>query len=831
MSQSLFASVAVNIPQLSGCYDYSIPEDALELVKVGSLVTVPFGRQLVQGIVVSLHETPSVSDTKPLASILEKEPVVTHDQIELARWMALENLSSLSACLELMLPPGLSQHADILVQLIKNEPDADLTNVQSRILSLLLKRGDLRGSQIDRSLPRADWRKSLPGMVKRGLVQTRSILQPPQVKAKIVRSARFIRMPTTEDELAKLGKAGSAVRDRRLRIVNLLVQEDSETGVTYLYAETGGSSADLAILVKHGFIQISEGEVQRDPLAGLSPAPGIAPEMTPEQNFVVDQVKQQLNGSLPVKPNLLQGVTGSGKTEVYLKAAEETLRLGRQAVILVPEISLTPQTVSRFLARFPGRVGLIHSRLSPGERYDTWRRIRAGELPVVVGARSAFFAPLRQLGLIVIDECHDGSYHQEDFDPHYQVISAALEYARVTGAALLMGSATPEIEQLALFRRQKWNIFQLPERVMAHRDVHPVESTQPGEGLPMPEIEVVDMRAELVAGNRSPLSRALQQGLTKVLDGHAQAILFLNRRGSSTYVFCRDCGHALKCSRCETTLTYHENQGQLVCHHCNLQRRMPEKCPQCGSTRIKQFGLGTESLQKMVAETFPQARILRWDADTARLKGSHDLIMEHFAHHRADILIGTQMIAKGLDLPDVTLVGVVLADVSLNLPDFRAAERTFQLLTQVAGRAGRSSMGGSVVFQTYKPEHYAIQKAAAYDFAGFEKQELEYRRQTGYPPFAKLVKIELTHANPTVVANAAKEAGDLVLAWLRAEGLSEINLIGPAPCFFQRRSGVYRWQIILRGNDPLRIMQNHPLAVWQPAGVHVEITVDPINLL
>ena len=828
MSRSLFASVAVNIPQLSGCYDYSIPDETLELVKIGSLVTVPFGKQLVQGIVVSLPENPSVSEPKPLASILEIEPVVTQSQIELARWMASENLSNLSACLELMLPPGLSQHADILIQLVKHESPDDLTVVQSRILNLLLKRGDLRGSQIDRSLSHMDWRKSLQGLVKRGVVQTRSILQPPQVKAKTVRTARLLRLPS--DEL-DLGKTGSAVKERRQKIINLLQQEGDEVSITYLYAETGGNAGDLTFLTNHGFVQLTESEVQRDPLVGLNPAPGIAPELTAEQNLVVTSLKGQLNGSVPIQPNLLQGVTGSGKTEVYLKAVEETLRLQKQAVILVPEISLTPQTVSRFLARFPGQVGLVHSRLSPGERYDTWRRIRAGELPVVVGARSAFFAPLRKLGLIVIDECHDGSYHQEDFDPHYQVISAALEYARISGAVALMGSATPEIELLHLFRQRKWNIFHLPERVLAHRDVHPVASARPGEGLPMPEIEVVDMRAELVAGNRSPLSRALQQGLAKVLDDHAQAILFLNRRGSSTYVFCRDCGHVLKCSRCETTLTYHENQGQLVCHRCNTQRRMPEKCPQCGSARIKQFGLGTESLQKIVAEQFPQARILRWDADTARTKGSHDLIMEHFAHHRADILIGTQMIAKGLDLPDVTLVGVVLADVSLNLPDFRAAERTFQLLTQVAGRSGRSALGGRVVLQTYKPDHYAIQKAAAYDFSGFEKLELEYRRQTGYPPFAKLIKIEFSHANPTLAANAARETGDLILSWIRAAGLDESNIIGPAPCFFQKRAGVYRWQIILRGPDPLRILQNHPLAEWQPAGVRVGITVDPINLL
>ncbi len=831
MSASRYARVAVNIAQLTGLFDYAIPEDWQGQVVPGSLVTIPFGRQLAQGIVVVLTDDPAVPNPKPLDSLLEKEPVVTPQQIKLAQWMSEENLTGLSACLDMMLPPGLSQHADILVHLMDYPKVADLTPLQNRIVSLLQTRGDLRGKQIDRSFPRADWRKSLPGLIKKGVVQSTPVLRPPSAKAKTGRAVKFMSMPETDEELKSLGKPGSAPRERRLKALTFLQNESGEVKLPFVYAETGAKAADLALLAEHEFIDFSEVEIQRDPLSHINPVSIKPPQLTAEQTSVVEQLLKQINGKVPNLPNLLQGVTSSGKTEVYLHAVEETLRLGKQAVILVPEISLTPQTVNRFMGRFPGRVGLIHSKLSDGERYDTWRRIRSGEISVVVGARSALFAPLCALGLIVIDECHDGSYHQEDVEPRYQAVSTAIAYARLTNTVLVMGSATPEVEQLFQFRQNRWNIFELPNRVLAHQTLYPDASGAPVTSLPMPAIEVVDMRAELVAGNRSALSRSLQAGIAGILEKHSQAILFLNRRGSASYVFCRDCGYVLRCSRCNAPMTFHENESLLVCHQCNAKRQMPQKCPQCGSTRIKQFGLGTESLEKMIAEQFPKARLLRWDADTARKKGAHDQIMEHFAQGRADILIGTQMIAKGLDLPNVTLVGVVLADVSLNLPDFRAAERTYQLITQVAGRAGRSSLGGKVILQTFQPEHYAIQKAAAYDFAGFEKIELNYRKETGYPPYGRLVKIELSHYNASQLERAVVETGERIRHWLFEKEWEEEVMIGPSPCFYQRNAGRYRWQILLRGQRPVELVRAHPLATWQPPGVEAEITVDPVNLL
>jgi primosomal protein N' (replication factor Y) len=830
---SQFARVSVNISQVSGLFDYLVPLEVREKINIGSLVIVPFGNQRVQGIVLSFPEEPSVQEVKSIEAILEDEPVFTPNQIKLSEWMSQENLSSQSAYLDLMLPAGLSQHADTLLHLVEPRNEANLTPIQSRVVTVLKNRGDLRGRQLDTALPRVNWRVSLPALVKNGIIQTRPVLPPPSVRPKIIRTAQFLKNVDLSIDASVLGRQNTPAGVRRKQVLDFLEKEAIPVNVSWVYAETGANAADLTRLAELGFIQLGETEIWRDPLVNFIPVFTSAPQLTPEQLTVTSHIHKQLMGELPIKPNLLQGVTGSGKTEIYLQAVEETLALGKQAIILVPEISLTPQTVRRFYARFPGKIGLLHSRLSPGERYDTWRRIRSGVLPVVVGPRSALFAPLKELGLIVIDECHDSSYHQEDFEPRYHSVETALAYAKLCGSVLVLGSATPEIESLYQFQRNKWNLLKLPKRV-----VGPQKTTigQTGENaapstdisyLPLPEIKVVDMRTELAAGNRSALSRVLHEGIAQILAKGEQAILFLNRRGSASYVFCRDCGSVLRCSRCDTQLTYHETESALICHICNYHRLMPKKCPSCGSGNIRQFGMGT----KLVLEQFPSARVLRWDADTTKYKGAHDLILEHFSAHRADILIGTQMLSKGLDLPMVTLVGVILADISINLPDFRAAERTFQILTQVAGRAGRSELGGEVIFQTFQPEHYAIQKASAYDFDGFQKLELDYRLKTGYPPFTRLIKIEFRHTNAMTVEHTAVEAGEKLSVWISSMGLNSTSIIGPVPCFYQRKSGEYRWQILLRGPNPKALLREHPLSTWQPPGIEVDIITDPMDLL
>jgi primosomal protein N' (replication factor Y) len=587
--------------------------------------------------------------------------------------------------------------------------------------------------------------------------------------------------------------------------------------------------------------------VWRDPLQQYDFQPSQPPALTSDQQAAWAQVEKRLLAAAPGEPAppvLLHGVTGSGKTEIYLHAVQKALALGKQAIVLVPEIALTPQTLRRFAGRFPGQVGVIHSRLSAGERYDTWRRARAGELGLVVGPRSALFTPFDRLGLIVVDECHDDSYYQSEGAPHYHAREVAIKYASIAGAVCLLGSATPDVASVYRGQRDHWVYLRLPARILAHRQAvqaqiarlesqgerirrvadhyRPFEAQ--AEATDLPPVEIVDMRQELKDGNRSIFSQALRSALTQVLEQGLQAILFLNRRGTATYVFCRDCGHTLKCPQCEIPLTYHETLDHLLCHHCGYQRRMPAKCPACGGTRMRQFGTGTQRVESDVQAMFPGVRTLRWDHETTQHKGAHEAILSHFVAHNADILIGTQMLAKGLDLPLVTLVGVVLADVGLGLPDYRAGERTFQVLTQVAGRAGRSPLGGQVILQTFQPEHYVIQCAGRHDYAAFYQQEIAYRQNLVYPPFSELARLEYRNYDSQRAEQAAQQMAAQLKHWLEEEGRRSTRLIGPAPCFFARIAGQYRWQIVLSGPDPASMLRGRELGDWR-------VEVDPPGLL
>jgi primosomal protein N' (replication factor Y) len=489
------------------------------------------------------------------------------------------------------------------------------------------------------------------------------------------------------------------------------------------------------------------------------------------------------------------------------------------------------------MVRFPGQVGLVHSKLSDGERYDTWRRARNGQLSLIIGARSALFAPFANIGLIVVDECHDSSYYQSE-PPFYHAASAAQHYARISGAVCILGSATPPValRYLAGSALQKpaqgsgvggLRLVELPGRIT------PLENGSVSEGTLLPPVHIVDMRTELKAGGRGIFSRELTEALAEALERREQAILFMNRRGAATYVFCRDCGYVVKCPNCDTPLIQHfEAIGAseepptytLNCHRCGHTRKMPQKCPSCGGAHVRAYGLGSERVEQEVHALYPFAGVLRWDWESTREKDAHEMILTHFANHQADVLVGTQMLAKGLDLPLVTLVGIVLADVSLNLPDPFAGERTFQVLTQVAGRAGRSSRGGRVVLQTFQPEHYAIQAAAGHDYATFYTQEIEYRRRLGYPPFGRLLRLEFRHRDSAEAEKAAGLLAERLKQELVSQARVETDVIGPAPCFFAKVNGLYRWQLVLRGPQPAALIKSKLPDGWR-------IEVDPISLL
>jgi primosomal protein N' (replication factor Y) len=846
-----YVEVAVNVPQVSGSFHYHLPTELEGVVQPGHLVEVPFGRQQVQGVVFRFVDQPEVPDTKLVTSLLDPMVVLTPQQIRLAAELAESTLAPLAACIDAMIPPGLAQQADTLFK--RSTPVFPvahrLTPLQNRILKLLDERGPMRGRQLDSAFRHVEWRSSVRSLVNQGLLSSQTVLPAPAVQPKTVRTAELVGTPEqVETAMPTLALAGSAALPRRQAMLRVLLREPSKVDVSWLYAESGGNLADLQALQKRGIVQLGEAEVWRDPLEGMEFVASEPPELTSDQaaawEAIQDGIRVAASGKF-VQPYLLHGVTGSGKTEIYLRSVEAILELGRQVIVLVPEIALTPQTIQRFVSRFPGVVGSMHSRLSQGERFDTWRRARLGEIKVIIGPRSALFTPFNNLGLIVVDEFHDDTYYQSETQPHYHARDVAVRYAQLTGAVCILGSATPDIVSRYHAAEREWHYLQLPQRILAHRQAVESQVQKLGisskyrpigertEMIDLPPVEVVDMRTELQAGNRSIFSRALQSSLAATLEHEQQAILFLNRRGSATYIFCRDCGYILKCPRCDLPLTYHVagsktntlvGEDALTCHYCNYRRQMPFNCPQCKSERIRQYGTGTEKVEAEVQTQFPGARTLRWDWETTRQKGAHDIILNHFANHRADVLIGTQMIAKGLDLPLVTLVGVVLADVGLSLPDLRSAERTFQVLTQVAGRAGRSPLGGQVILQTFLPEHYVIQAASRHDYQSFYQQELEYRRQLHYPPFSRLVRLEYRHRDSTHAETAADTLAGQLRTWLVEENRTETELVGPTPCFFSRLAGLYRWQIVLRGPDPASLLRGRNLGDWR-------VEVNPPSLL
>ena len=643
-----------------------------------------------------------------------------------------------------------------------------------------------------------------------------------------------------------------------------------------LYADTGANLSHLKKLIELDLIRVSQEEVWRDPLADRDFTPAEAPLLTHDQARIWGRVKvamlQAMAGGeegsgdwdegedaamgghgdtatddspprpLAPSPFLLHGVTGSGKTEIYMRAIELALEFGQQAIVLVPEIALTPQTVRRFAARFPGQVAVLHSRLSEGERFDTWRRARAGLFDIIVGARSALFTPLPNLGVIVVDEEHDPSYKQTPPvpPPYYHARDAAIALGEITGAAVIMGSATPDLVTYHRARAERYQLLELPRRVMGHRQriqsqaerLHLLSRyTQSGDDpddamtIPLPPVQVVDLRQELRAGNRSIFSRALQTALDETLARGEQAILFLNRRGTHSFVMCRDCGLVLKCGRCDMPLTFHRPQALLVCHYCGRKEPQPDDCPQCGSKRIRYFGLGTEELEEQVQQRWPEARLVRWDRDTTAGRDSHEQLLASFINQESDILVGTQMIAKGLDLPLVTLVGVISADVSLGLPDYKTGERTFQILTQVAGRAGRGLLGGRVIVQTYQPEHYAIVAAASHDYTQFYLEEIRFRTQHSLPPFRRMARLIIADPVDQRAKRQADELAHGLRLHIRDKALGGTEILGPTPPFFSRIDGRYRWQIIIRSPDPIRLLEDFPIPTpWV-------VDIDPVSTL
>ncbi|EKD49728.1 MAG: hypothetical protein ACD_63C00064G0010 [uncultured bacterium] len=540
------------------------------------------------------------------------------------------------------------------------------------------------------------------------------------------------------------------------------------------------------------------------------------PKLLPIQEKAVKTI---LTSKKPT--TLLFGVTGSGKTEVYMRVIDKMIKNKKQSIVLVPEISLTPQIIKRFQERFgTGKIAVLHSKMSYGSKYAEWQKIRDKKAMVVIGPRSAIFAPVRNLGLIAIDEEHETSYKQWDQHPLYHTRDVAVKYIELTKAKLILGSATPSIESYHNAKNGKYNLAELPNRIQLEQKKYSNKNINIVQNDKMPEVDIVDMRDELASGNKSIFSERLQEELANVLRRKEQAILFINRRGTSTFVMCRDCGHVMRCQDCEVPLTYHRQNftNRLICHHCNFKTEVPINCPKCKSAWIKFFGAGTQRVEQELKKLFPRARRLRMDTDTTSKINAHENIFNTFANHEADILIGTQMIAKGWDLQKVATVGIISADTLLNIPDFRSNERTFELLTQVAGRTGRGKKKGSVILQTYNPENFIIRTAAKHDYKSFYKKEIRERKELNYPPFSKVIKLAYSSKDPK---KASAEAEKLSKSLLKSK-TKGCTILGPAPAFIPKIRGKYIWNIILKNwtnKDFLKKIQS-----WS-------IDIDPINTL
>lgn len=741
-------------------YTYKIPMN-LD-IEVGQRVLVPFGKgnKTSLGLVVEIsREVDESISYKEIINEIESYPIVSKELIDLAFYMADKYISDLSSAIKTILPPG-----DIVK--ISEFYESTLEDSDDELLNFLEKP---KTFEEIRDFNPTLTRKDLKSLVDKKTIKTRISLDR-EVSVKKIKLVSLIRQD--QYNISKNAhKQWDIVSLLDSLEENIMVQAD-------LMKKTGASLSSLKALEKKGILEITEKEVYREVLDNE-----IKDYKAHELNKMQEQVFNKINNAKG-ESFLLKGVTGSGKTEVYLHLVDEAIKNGKQAIVLVPEISLTPQTINRFAGRFGNRVAVLHSRLSIGERFDQWRRIREDYYDIVVGTRSAIFAPLSRLGLIIIDEEHELSYINEH-NPKYDANEVASFRAHYNGCNLVLATATPRIESYYKAQLGAYSLVEMNERV---------------ENKALPIVNKVDMREELKEGNLSMFSRSLKSSIEEALMNKKQVILFLNKRGYTSYVFCRKCGYVQKCEACEASMTYHKHKNISICHLCGRTKAKPLICPSCGSNAIKEFGAGTQKLEEVAREEFPQARIGRMDADTMTKKSSYDSIYEAMDKGEIDILIGTQMVSKGFDFKEVDVVGIMSADLSLNIPDFRAAEKTFQLITQVAGRAGRGEGQGKVFIQTYNPEHYAIRASETHNYEDFYNKEIIYRKDYKYPPFYDLILLRVSHENRNEAIKKAFEINKKILN--KCKGLN-FEIIGPNPSIIEKINKMYRFNIIIKTCDSL----------------------------
>ncbi|MEE3951461.1 primosomal protein N' [Peribacillus frigoritolerans] len=793
------ASVIVDVPakQTDREFDYRIPEKWNQVIKPGMRVIVPFGPRMVQGFVTGLKAKSDFAKLRFIKEPMDLEPILNDELLQLGDWLTKEAMCFKISALQAMLPAAMKAKYEKVIKVVEDKKEQLPPSIQN----LFGKNDSL------------SWKDVIEGenasLVQKEM-QNGNLELEYNVKNRLnKKTVRVIKSLLSPMELKEMASAISSHAKKQQELLQYFIEHQEPIPLKELLELMNTSSGTVKSLVSKGALAEMDQEIYRDPYENRVFEKSIPFTLTAEQTAALKPIQEKIHHD-EHDVFLLYGVTGSGKTEVYLQAIASVIEKGKEAIMLVPEISLTPQTVKRFKERFGEQVAVMHSGLSVGEKYDEWRKIHRKEVKVVVGARSAVFAPFENLGLVIIDEEHESSYKQEE-TPRYHARDVAIERAKSYDCPVILGSATPTLESFARAKKNVYKLLTLSQRMNKNA---------------LPAVDIVDMREELRTGNRSMFSELLFTKLKDRLDKGEQTVLMLNKRGHSSFVMCRSCGLVINCPNCDISLTYHRFNDIMKCHYCGFEEGMPSVCPECESEHIRFFGTGTQKVEEELAKILPEARVIRMDVDTTSKKGSHERLLNAFGEGKADILLGTQMIAKGLDFPNITLVGVLSADTMLHLPDFRSSEKTFQLLTQVSGRAGRHQLPGEVVIQTYTPEHYSIELSALQDYDAFYEREMYLRRQSHYPPYYYVVLITVSHEDLMKTVSVTEKITNYLGSRLNRDSV----VLGPVASPISRINNRYRYQCLIKYkrepdlNQHLRTLLEHYQK--ETAQNHLQISID-----
>lgn len=793
------ASVIVDVPakQTDREFDYRIPEKWNQVIKPGMRVIVPFGPRMVQGFVTGLKAKSDFAKLRFIKEPMDLEPILNDELLQLGDWLTKEAMCFKISALQAMLPAAMKAKYEKVIKVVEDKKDQLPPSIQN----LFGKNDSL------------SWKDVIEGedasLVQKEM-QSGNLELEYNVKNRLnKKTVRVIKSLLSPMELKEMASAISSHAKKQQELLQYFIEHQEPITLKELLELMNTSSGTVKSLVSKGALAEMDQEIYRDPYENRVFEKSIPFTLTAEQTAALKPIQEKIHHD-EHDVFLLYGVTGSGKTEVYLQAIASVIEKGKEAIMLVPEISLTPQTVKRFKERFGEQVAVMHSGLSVGEKYDEWRKIHRKEVKVVVGARSAVFAPFENLGLVIIDEEHESSYKQEE-TPRYHARDVAIERSKSYGCPVILGSATPTLESFARAKKNVYKLLTLSQRMNKNA---------------LPAVDIVDMREELRTGNRSMFSELLFTKLKDRLEKGEQTVLMLNKRGHSSFVMCRSCGLVINCPNCDISLTYHRFNDIMKCHYCGFEEGMPSVCPECDSEHIRFFGTGTQKVEEELAKILPEARVIRMDVDTTSKKGSHERLLNAFGEGKADILLGTQMIAKGLDFPNITLVGVLSADTMLHLPDFRSSEKTFQLLTQVSGRAGRHQLPGEVVIQTYTPEHYSIELSALQDYDAFYEREMYLRRQSHYPPYYYVVLITVSHEDLMKTVSVTEKITNYLGSRLNRDSV----VLGPVASPISRINNRYRYQCLIKYkrepdlNQHLRTLLEHYQK--ETAQNHLQISID-----